>query len=195
MTDSSATPDKEALREKYRQERDKRLRADGNDQYLEIKGQLAHYLEDPYVPITPRKPLSDHVNVAVIGGGSVALRKAEDLLRCGARLHVIAPCLHEGFETLAQQYGDRLVVTKREYRHGDVGESLLAFAATDDETVNRAVFDEARERSILINAADDPPNCSFFLPSSSRAGGGRCSTSSSERSAGQGRRHGGELRA
>lgn len=108
--------------------------------------------------------------VTVIGGGSVALRKAEDLLRCGARLYVIAPCLHEGFEGLAQQYGERLVMTKREYRHGDIGESLLAFAATDDETVNRAVFDEARERSILVNAADDPPNCSFFLPSSCRAG-------------------------
>jgi cyclohexanone monooxygenase len=39
--------DKEKLRQKYMEERNKRLRADGNDQYIEVKGQLAHYLNDP----------------------------------------------------------------------------------------------------------------------------------------------------
>jgi len=104
--------------------------------------------------------------VTVIGGGAVALRKAEDLLRCGARVHIIAPRMHAGFGRLAEQYGDQLEVAAREYQHGDIGESLLVIAATDDAAVNRAVFTEARERSILINAVDDPPNCSFFLPSS-----------------------------
>lgn len=42
--------DKEFLKRKYAEERDKRLRADGNSQYIEIKGQLSHYLEDPYTP-------------------------------------------------------------------------------------------------------------------------------------------------
>ena len=40
--------DPDALREKYRQERDKRLRDDGNEQYVEVKGQFAHFLDDPY---------------------------------------------------------------------------------------------------------------------------------------------------
>ena len=40
--------DPEALREKYRRERDKRLRADGNEQYVEVKGRFAHFLDDPY---------------------------------------------------------------------------------------------------------------------------------------------------
>ena len=48
--------DKEAIRRKYVEERDKRLRADGNDQYLRLTGQLAHYLEDPYTPVTERDP-------------------------------------------------------------------------------------------------------------------------------------------
>jgi len=104
--------------------------------------------------------------VTIIGGGAVALRKAEDLLRCGARVHSIAPCMHAGFDRLAEEYGDQLAVTMREYQHGDISESLLVIAATDDAEVNRAVFAEARERTILINAVDDPPNCSFFLPSS-----------------------------
>ena len=41
--------DPDELRDKYRRERDKRLRPEGNDQYVEIKGQFAHYVDDPYV--------------------------------------------------------------------------------------------------------------------------------------------------
>ncbi len=61
--------DKDALRARYAQERDKRLRTDGNEQYIEITGQLGHYLEDPYTPVTEREPLDDHVTFAFIGGG------------------------------------------------------------------------------------------------------------------------------
>jgi cyclohexanone monooxygenase len=62
--------DPEALRAKYRAERDKRLRADGNEQYQEIAGEFAHYLDDPYVePGFTRAPLTDEVEVVVIGGG------------------------------------------------------------------------------------------------------------------------------
>jgi cyclohexanone monooxygenase len=51
--------DKEALRAKYAHERDKRLRPDGNDQYLRLEGTLAHYLDDPYLPVTEREPKTD----------------------------------------------------------------------------------------------------------------------------------------
>ena len=61
--------DKDALRARYAEERDKRLRTDGNEQYIEITGQLGHYLEDPYTPVTEREPLDDHVTFAFIGGG------------------------------------------------------------------------------------------------------------------------------
>ncbi len=75
--------DKAALRQKYRDERDKRLRADGNDQYLRLQGQLAHYLDDPYVPITPRDALTDHVTVAFIGGGFAGLVTGARLVEAG----------------------------------------------------------------------------------------------------------------
>jgi cation diffusion facilitator CzcD-associated flavoprotein CzcO len=62
--------DQEALRAKYREERDKRLRGDGNAQYREIAGAFAHYLDDPYVEAGFNRPaLSDEVEVVVIGGG------------------------------------------------------------------------------------------------------------------------------
>ena len=51
--------DKDAIRERYRIERDKRLRAEGNDQYIRIAGVFDEYLEDPYTPVTPRAPKTD----------------------------------------------------------------------------------------------------------------------------------------
>ena len=75
--------DPDALREKYREERDKRLRADGNEQYIEVAGQFAHYLDDPYVERVERAPLFDTVEVAVIGGGFAGLLAAARLREAG----------------------------------------------------------------------------------------------------------------
>ena len=85
MSDAVATLsfDKEALRRKYHEERDKRIRDDGNDQYIEIKEQLSHYLEDPYVPFKERKPVNDHVTVAYIGGGFSGLVAGARLVEKG----------------------------------------------------------------------------------------------------------------
>jgi cyclohexanone monooxygenase len=63
--------DPDALRDKYRQERDKRLREDGPDQYIELSGKWARYAEhDPYVePGFTRPAITDEIDVAIIGGG------------------------------------------------------------------------------------------------------------------------------
>ncbi len=65
--------DKDALKERYRAERDKRIRPDGNDQYVELAGHLSSYLEDPYVEKVEREPLHDHVTFTFIGGGFAGL--------------------------------------------------------------------------------------------------------------------------
>ena len=76
--------DPEALKAKYLAERDKRLRADGNEQYQEIAGQYAHYLDDPYVePGFTREPLTDEVDVVVIGGGFGGLLAGARLREAG----------------------------------------------------------------------------------------------------------------
>ena len=62
--------DPDQLREKYREERDKRIRADGNDQYIEVTGDFSHYIDDPYVePGFERDALQTQVEVLIIGGG------------------------------------------------------------------------------------------------------------------------------
>lgn len=86
MSTEAAAPlafDPEALRRKYREERDKRLRAEGNQQYIEIKDHFGHYLEDPYVAPIERAQKSDVVDVLVIGGGFAALLMGARLREAG----------------------------------------------------------------------------------------------------------------
>ena len=75
--------DKDAIRARYRVERDKRLRTDGNDQYIRISGVFDHYLEDPYTPLTPRAPKTDHVTFAFVGGGFAGLVTGARLKEAG----------------------------------------------------------------------------------------------------------------
>ena len=72
-----------ALKAKYAEERAKRLRPDGNDQYVRLAGRLSHYLDDPYRPVTPRAPLHDHVTVAIVGGGFAGLLTGARLIEAG----------------------------------------------------------------------------------------------------------------
>ena len=81
MTTTDFDPD--LLRDKYRAERDKRLRADGNDQYQMIAGEFARYLDDPYVGPIEREPLFDEVQVAIIGGGFGGLLAGARLREAG----------------------------------------------------------------------------------------------------------------
>jgi cyclohexanone monooxygenase len=76
--------DPDALRAKYREEREKRLRADGNEQYREVKGEFVRFVEDPYVPPGfRREPLTDEILVAVIGGGFGGLLAGARLREAG----------------------------------------------------------------------------------------------------------------
>lgn len=86
MADNAALDlgfDPNELRERYRAERDKRLRKDGNEQYVNVAGQFAHYLEDPYTERVARAPVTDHVEIAVIGGGFGGLLSAARLRKSG----------------------------------------------------------------------------------------------------------------
>ncbi len=75
--------DPDALREKYRQERDKRLRTDGNDQYIAMDGEFSRYLDDPAQTGITREPLTDEVDVAIIGTGFSGLLAGARLRQFG----------------------------------------------------------------------------------------------------------------
>ena len=86
MSDLPATRafDSDALRERYRVEREKRLRPDGNEQYIEMTGEFARYLDDPYIDETiEREPKTDRVDVVIVGGGFGGQQAAARLIQAG----------------------------------------------------------------------------------------------------------------
>jgi len=86
-TETNELPfDPDQLRARYEQERVKRLREDANDQYRELKGELAGYLEDAYAgEKAPREALHDEVQVAIIGGGFGGLLTGARLREAGVQ--------------------------------------------------------------------------------------------------------------
>lgn len=96
--------------------------------------------------------------VLVVGAGSIAARKVEELLRTGASVHVIALEATQEFLPML----DRVSFEQRPVTEADVEGAALVVAATNDRAVNRRVAVAASARDILVNAVDDPDVCTFF---------------------------------
>lgn len=101
----------------------------------------------------------------VVGGGEIALRKAQALLDAGARVTVIAPEVDARFESLSG-----VSVRTRAWRPGDCGGFALVIAATDDRPTNQAVSEEASANGTPVNVVDDPELSSFIVPACVRRG-------------------------
>lgn len=101
----------------------------------------------------------------VVGGGAVAARKVAGLQACGASVHVVAPEVGEEIRSLPG-----VTWEERPYRASDLGGRRLVISATDDPTVNRAVYLDAEAAGVWVNGADDPEHCSFTLPAVLRRG-------------------------
>lgn len=104
----------------------------------------------------------------VVGGGEVALRKVKALLEHGAMVTVISPELGPELVQLAR-HGE-ITALNREYRAGDLKDSFLAIAATDDSDTNCQIVREAEDRAVLVNVVDDAENSDFIVPSCLRRG-------------------------
>ncbi|MCX6358008.1 MAG: bifunctional precorrin-2 dehydrogenase/sirohydrochlorin ferrochelatase [Candidatus Aureabacteria bacterium] len=104
----------------------------------------------------------------VVGGGSVAERKVLGLLASGARVSVIAPEACPRLKRLGRARRIRLV--RRRYAVSDLRGQGLVIAATDDPATNARVTRDARAKGILVNVADAPALCDFYLPATLRRG-------------------------
>ena len=99
----------------------------------------------------------------LVGGGTVAARKAALLLECGATVLVVAPTLGQELQSLWE--GKQLSWRKDRFTEIDLQEVTLVIAATDDPTINHAVAAAAKSRNIPVNVVDNPALCTFTVPS------------------------------
>jgi siroheme synthase-like protein len=104
----------------------------------------------------------------VVGGCGLAEEKARGLLTSGARVTVISPDITPGLAELAVE--GRIDVIARRYRRGDLRKAFLVVAVERDQGVVNAVWEETRERNVLVNTVDDVPHCDFIAPAVVRRG-------------------------
>jgi precorrin-2 dehydrogenase/sirohydrochlorin ferrochelatase len=98
----------------------------------------------------------------VVGGGGVAVRKAQSLLAAGARLVVVADRIGDMMTALCAD--SKVELIKSRYSKDYLVGAVLAIAATDDRQLNRQIYKDCQELEILCNVVDEPDLCDFFVP-------------------------------
>lgn len=99
----------------------------------------------------------------VVGGGDVAARKVKRLSDCGAKVFVVSPELTPELATLKAGNGIEHIATHYDIQH--LAGAVLIIGATDNDKINEAISNDARNLGIPVNIVDDPQKCDFILPS------------------------------
>lgn len=103
------------------------------------------------------------IQTLIVGGGNVALEKLTFLLKSSPNANVVmvAPFFKEEVRDLAKQFGIQLIVTS--YEVSFLCDKDLVIVATDNLEVNKQVYQDAKQRNLLVNVADTPELCDFYL--------------------------------
>lgn len=103
-----------------------------------------------------------HINAMVIGGGDVAARKIELLLKSTTTITIMAQTLSLSVERLIHTH--QLEWLAHNYQPGHLDGKTLVIAATDDNEVNQQIQHEAKQAKLLINVVDQPELCNYITP-------------------------------
>lgn len=105
---------------------------------------------------------ANQINALVIGGGDVAARKIELLLKTPAKISVMSANISDSVQYLIDKHGVNWIDS--DYRQGYMADKNLVIAATDDSDVNNSVYEEATQHNIMVNVVDEPALCSYITP-------------------------------
>ncbi len=103
----------------------------------------------------------EELHGVIVGGGKVAAEKVERLSIADARLMVIAPEMDEEI----RGYQDVVTLKFKPYEEADLADADYVIAATGIPEIDRAVYEDAKRRNILVNMVDVPEYCDFIFPS------------------------------
>ena len=99
----------------------------------------------------------------VIGGGSVGTRKALALIECGAVVTVVSPVVTKKLLEASAGNG-HITLKNRTFKPSDLNKMFLVIGATNNEVLNRQIYNESKRLGMLCNIADRPEACNFILP-------------------------------
>ncbi|MBH0065250.1 siroheme synthase CysG [Psychrobacter sp. SZ93C1] len=100
--------------------------------------------------------------VLIVGGGDVALRKADLLSRAGAAITILAPVISDEIQALLSDSKHQLIYA--DYNNAYMSGARVIIAATDDETLNHQIHADATALNIPVNVVDTPHLCDFIFP-------------------------------
>lgn len=103
------------------------------------------------------------LNILIVGGGNVAEEKLTFLLKSSpnANVEMVSPMYREGTLALAKKFGIQMHVA--EYDSNYLLGNHMVIATTDNISVNTKAYNDCRMRNILVNVADNPPYCDFYM--------------------------------
>lgn len=103
------------------------------------------------------------LEVLIVGGGYVAEEKLSFILKSSPDAHVkmVATFFREGTTALASKHGVAQIT--RVYEEEDLKGHQLVICATDDVDLNVRIYHQCKEKGILVNVADNPPYCDFYM--------------------------------
>lgn len=113
----------------------------------------------------------DQINTLIVGGGNVGLEKLEALLKNdeNARITIVAPFISEEIKTLTEGKKN-IVLKKRKFRFRDLHLADVAILATDDPKLHQEIRGRAKFYKVILNVADTPDLCDFYLGSTVKRG-------------------------
>ncbi|MGD1947743.1 MAG: bifunctional precorrin-2 dehydrogenase/sirohydrochlorin ferrochelatase [Croceivirga sp.] len=105
----------------------------------------------------------NNLKVLIVGGGNVAEEKLTFLLKSSpnAQVEMISPMYREKTVSLAEKH--KVKMHKGKYKKRHIKKKHIVVATTDSPKVNEKVYADCRKRSILVNVADNPPYCDFYM--------------------------------
>jgi uroporphyrin-III C-methyltransferase/precorrin-2 dehydrogenase/sirohydrochlorin ferrochelatase len=104
----------------------------------------------------------------VVGGGAVAEAKMHGLVRCGAKVRLVAPKAAPGIREAASL--GQIVWEERSFQPSDLAGIFLVVAATNSRELHEEIFRRCQQAGILCNAVDEPERCDFYYPAVVRRG-------------------------
>ncbi|MDD4808339.1 MAG: precorrin-6A reductase [Oscillospiraceae bacterium] len=114
-------------------------------------------------PVFPLFLKTENRRVLVVGGGAVALRRIQTLLRFQLQIQLVSPRLCPPLEQLLSTT-PQISYLPRTWQQTDCGDQLFVVAATDEEAVNRQIADRCNELKIPVSRADSGEDSTFFFP-------------------------------
>lgn len=132
-------------------------------------------MTDMFLPLFLRH--SSFPAILIVGGGKVATAKAEALISIGASIEIVTKLISEELRKICEKYGFLYKIAH--YQPNDLEGKRIVIAATNSKIANKQIYQDCRDKNILVNVVDDPDLCDFIFPALIRRGSLQIAISSS----------------